>query len=71
MLIVIKGTRLIILYTLRTFRLYQTHQWRLDQNSIESETSTKLKIISDPKFLKVVPNTAKVIFAQDKKILSI
>ena len=29
-----------------------------------------LKSIEDPKFQKVVPNTAKVIYAWDKKILS-
>ena len=34
------------------------------------QTSTKLKSFEDPKFQKVVPNTAKVIFAWDKKILS-
>ena len=35
-----------------------------------AKKSTKLKSIEDPKFQKVVPNTAKVIYAWDKKILS-
>ena len=35
-----------------------------------SQTSTKLKSIEDPKFQKVMPNKAKVIYAWDKKILS-
>ena len=34
-----------------------------------SQTSTKLKSTGDPKFKKVVPNTAKVIYSWDKKIL--
>ena len=33
--------------------------------------SNKFQVEEDPKFQKCVPNTAKVIFALDKKILSI
>ena len=42
-----------------------------DAQTKESQTSIKLKIIDDPKFQKVVPVMAKVIYARDMKILSI
>ena len=37
---------------------------------LKSQTITKLKSIANPKFQKVVPNTAKEIYAWNKKILS-
>ena len=40
------------------------------KKKIESQTSIKLKSIEDPKFQKVVQNTAKAIYALDKNNLS-
>ena len=65
-IIAIKGLRIIILYARRAFRLHNTHQWRSKQ--LKSQRNTKVKSIEDRKFLKVVPNTAKVIYSCDKKI---
>ena len=59
------------IYTRRAFRLHKTHQWRSIPNKL-NRGKIQIEEHWGPKFIKVLPNTAKVIyFLGRKKTLSI
>ena len=63
MYIVFKGTRIIIKYVRRTFRLHKTYQWRSDQNSCKAKQVQNWRALRTHNSKKVVPNTTKVIYS--------
>ena len=53
----------------RVSSTYKTHQWGSDQKSCKNKN--KVEEYWEPKIPKNVSNTAKVIYAWDKKIINI
>ena len=52
------------IYARRAFRLQKTHQWRSNSKKLKkSQIKYEVEEHWDPKFLKVLQNTAKVIYA--------